>query len=46
MAQQVRDPALSVLWLWLQMWCRFNPWSGKFLMLWVQPKKKEEGGKG
>ena len=30
--QQVKDPALSLLWLWLLLWCGFDPWSGKFFM--------------
>ena len=25
-AQQVMDPVLLPLWLWLQLWCKFNPW--------------------
>ena len=24
--QQVKDAALSLLWLWLQRWCGFAPW--------------------
>ena len=34
--QQVKDPALSLLWL------RFEPWPGNFHMLWVHPKKKKK----
>ena len=33
MAQKVKDPALSLL------WHGFDPWSGNFLMPWVQPQK-------
>lgn len=33
-AQWVKDPALSLLCL------RFDPWPGKFSMLWAEPKKK------
>lgn len=31
--QRVKDLALSLLWLWLQLWCGFDP------MPWVQPPK-------
>ena len=34
-AQQVKDLALSLLWL------RFDPWPGNIHMLWAQPKKKK-----
>ena len=34
-AQRVKDPVLSLLWL------RFDPWPWNFCMLWVQPKKKK-----
>ena len=27
-AQWVKDPALSLLWLWLLLWQGFNPWPG------------------
>ena len=39
MVQQFKDPVLSLLWLWLQLWHMFDPWPGKFPMLQVQPKK-------
>ena len=35
-AQQVKDPALSLL------WHRFDPWPGNFRMLWAWPKKKKK----
>ena len=35
MAQQVKDPASSLLWL------RFSPWPGKFYMLWVKDRERE-----
>ena len=38
--QQVKDPALSLLWSLL--WHGFNPWSENFHMLWAQPKKKKK----
>ena len=41
MAQQVKDLVLSLLWLWLLLWCRFDPWPGNFCMPQVQPKKKK-----
>ena len=40
LAQWVKDLALSLLWLWLQLWCRFDPWPRNFCLLWVLPKKK------
>ena len=39
MAQWVKDPVLSLLWLWLQQWRRFDPWRGNFNMPQVQPSK-------
>ena len=43
-AQQVQDPALSLLWLRLLrcMRCVFNPWPRNFHIPWVQPKKKKK----
>ena len=38
MAQLVKDPALSWLWLWLLLWLGFDPWPGNFCMLWVRLK--------
>ena len=35
--QGVRDLALSLLWLWLQLWHRLNPWPGNFCMQEAQP---------
>ena len=32
MAQWVKDPVLSLQWLSLLLWCRFDPWPGKFHM--------------
>ena len=40
MAQQVKDPVLSLLWLGSLPWCGFNPWPNNFCMPWVPPKKK------
>ena len=39
MAQQVKDLALSLLQLGLQLWCGFDPWPRNFHMWWVWPKK-------
>ena len=39
--QQVKDLELSLPWLWLHLWCMFDPWPGNFCMLWMQPKKEE-----
>ena len=42
MVQQVKDPALSLLWLASLLWRGFSPWPGNFHMLWVQPKRKNK----
>ena len=39
MAQWVKDPALSLLWLCFLQWRRFDPWPGSFHMLQAQPKQ-------
>ena len=44
-AHQVKDPVLSLLWLWLQLWCGFNPWPRNFYMPWAWPKKKKKNTK-
>ena len=36
-AQRVKDPAVSLLWLRLQLWCMFNPWPGNLCM----PQERE-----
>ena len=41
MAQGVKDPAQSVLWLWLLLCRRFNPWPRNFPMPWAPRKNKE-----
>ena len=41
MAERVKDPALLLLLLCLQLWCRFDPWPGNFCMPQVQSKKRE-----
>ena len=38
MAQWVKDPALSLLWLGSLLCCRFNLWPRNFCMPQVQPK--------
>ena len=40
MAQWVKNPALSLQWLRLLLWHRFNPWPRNFCMPWTKPKKK------
>ena len=40
MAHQVKDLALSLLWLRSLLWYRFNPWPSNFRMPWVWQKKK------
>ena len=32
MAPQIKDLALSLLWLWLLLWCGFDPWPRNFCM--------------
>ena len=39
-AQWVKDPALSLLWLWLLLWQGFDPWPQNVHMLWEQPIKE------
>ena len=36
-AQRIKDLALSLLWLWLQLWRGSIPWPGDFHVLWAQP---------
>ena len=45
MGQQVKDLA-SLLWLWLQLWSRFDPWPRNFHVLQVWPKKKDKRARG
>ena len=42
MAQQVKDPALSLLWLRSLLWYRFDAWPRNFCMLQAQPKKEKK----
>ena len=42
MAQQVKDLASSLLWLWLLLWRGFDPWPGNFGMRQAQPETKTE----
>ena len=42
MAQWVKDPGLSLLWLWLLLWCGFYLWPGNFCLPWVQPKQTKK----
>ena len=39
MAQQVKDLALSLLWLGSWLWCGFYPLPGNFCILWGWPQK-------
>lgn len=41
-AQGVKDPELSLLWLRLLSWHGFNPWPGDFHVPWVRPYKKNK----
>ena len=41
MAQWVKDPVLSLLWLCLQLCHGFDPWPRNFYMILVQQKKKK-----
>ena len=38
-AQWVKDPVSSLLWLWLQLWLWFDPWPMNFHMPQARPKK-------
>ena len=40
-AQEAKDPRLSLLWLWLLLWLGFNPWPRNLCVSWAQWKKKE-----
>ena len=40
MTQQVKDPALSLLWLWLPLCHGFSFQLKNFCMPWTWPKKK------
>ena len=40
MAQPVKDPVLTLQWLWSLLWCGFDPWSGNFHMPQGVPQKK------
>ena len=39
MIQWVKDPVLSLLWLWLCIWSVFDPQYGKFHVPWAQQKQ-------
>ena len=41
-AQQIKDLALSLPWLWSLLWLRFDPWPRNFYMPWAWPKNKKE----
>ena len=40
-AKQVKDLALSLLWLRALLWCGLDPWPGNFCMLQARPKTVE-----
>ena len=40
MAQQVKDPVLSLMWLWFLLWRGFHPWPCEVHMPWMVPEKK------
>ena len=42
MAQQVKDPVLSLLWLWLQLWRGFNQLAQELRPAAGMAKKKKE----
>ena len=42
MVQWVKDPALSLVWLWLLLCCEFSPWPRNFYILPAQPKNKNK----
>ena len=39
--QRIKNPALSLKWLELLQWCRFDYWPGNFYMLQGWPKTKQ-----
>ena len=39
MAEDVKDPALSLKWLGSQLWYWFSPWTRNFHMPWTWPKR-------
>ena len=39
--QWIKDLVLSLLWLRLLLWHRFNPWPRNFHMPWMHPKRKK-----
>ena len=39
MVQRIKDPGVSLLWLWLPLWCRFDPWPENFHIVWGVAKK-------
>ena len=41
-AQRVKDLVVSLLWLWLLLWRRFDPWPWNLCMPRVWPKNKRE----
>lgn len=41
-AQQGKDLMFSLLWLWLELWCVFDPWPWIFHMQWALKKKKKK----
>ena len=41
-AQWVKNPVLSLLWLWLQLWHRFDLWPRNFCTPQVQQKRGRE----
>ena len=41
-AQQVKDSALSLLWLRLLQWHRFDPWPQNFHVPWARPRGKKK----
>ena len=41
-AQRVKDPALSLPWLWSLLWQVFDPWPRNFHIPWVWPKKEKK----
>ena len=42
MAQWIKDPVLSLQWLGLLLWHRFDPWPRNFCRPWAWPKKKKK----
>ena len=42
MSQQIKDTALSLLWIWLLLWLGSHPWPRNLYMPWAEQKEKKK----